>query len=68
MTFLTNVSILIHAKIKSSPTVRQTKSEQEKISNDYSSSSTDSNSESKSFWMVSYSSQTNTYSIRQICF
>lgn len=68
MTFLTNVSILIHAKIKSSPNVRQTKSEQEKISNDYSSSSTDSNSESKSFWMVSYSSQTNTYSIRQICF
>ena len=68
MTFLTNISILIHAKIKSSPNVRQTKSEQEKISNDYSSSSTDSNSESKSFWMVSYSSQTNTYSIRQICF
>ena len=68
MTFLTNVSIIIHAKIKSSPNVRQTKSEQEKISNDYSSSSTDSNSESKSFWMVSYSSQTNTYSIRQICF
>lgn len=68
MTFLTNVSILIHAKIKSSPNVRQTKSEQEKISNDYSSSSTDSNSESKSFWMVSYSSQTNTYSVRQICF
>ena len=68
MTFLTNVSILIHAKIKSSPNVRQTKSEQEKISNDYSSSSTNSNSESKSFWMVSYSSQTNTYSIRQICF
>ena len=68
MTFLTNVSILIHAKIKSSPNVRQTKSEQEKISNDYSSSSTDSNSESKCFWMVSYSSQTNTYSIRQICF
>ena len=68
MTFLTNVSILIHAKIKSSPNVRQTKSEQEKISNDYSSSSTDSNSESKSFRMVSYSSQTNTYSIRQICF
>ena len=68
MTFLTNVSILIHAKIKSSPNVRQTKSEQEKISNDYSSSSTDSNSESKSFWMVSYSSQTNTYSICQIYF
>ena len=68
MTFLTNVSILIHAKIKSSPNVRQTKSEQEKISNDYSSSSTDSNSESKSFWILSYSSQTNTYSIRQICF
>lgn len=68
MTFLTNISILIHAKIKSSANVYQTKSEQEKVATDYSSSSTDSNSESKSFWILSYSSQTNTYSIRQIYF
>lgn len=68
MTFLTNISILIHAKIKSSANVHQAKSEQEKISNGYSSSSTDSNSESKSFWILSYSSQTNTYSICQIYF